>query len=94
MTDDIKGLVSPGAPAPPANTTTMSSKNSAQRMPPPEKPETIKTRSMVIAAFWCIIVLFGFPIWWQTTSIYRAKLPIEAMVDWANGKVSLANLNH
>lgn len=70
-------------------TTTMSSKDSIRRVPAPEKPETIKTRSKVIAAFWFVIIFFGFPIWWKTTSIYRARLPIEEMVDWADGKVCL-----
>jgi phosphatidylinositol glycan class S len=41
----------------------------------------------VIAAFWVVIIFLGFPIWWKTTSIYRAHLPIEEMVDWADGKV-------
>jgi hypothetical protein len=41
----------------------------------------------VIAAFWAVIIFLGFPIWWKTTSIYRAHLPIEEMVDWADGKV-------
>jgi len=60
-----------------------------QRVPPPEKPEAIRTRSKVIAAFWAVIIFLGFPIWWQTTSIYRARLPVDEMIDWANGKVVL-----
>ncbi|OJJ46893.1 hypothetical protein ASPZODRAFT_65435 [Penicilliopsis zonata CBS 506.65] len=68
-------------------TTTMSStKASAQRLPPPEKAEAVRTRTGVIAAFWLVIILFGFPIWWKTTSIYRARLPIQEMIDWADGK--------
>lgn len=62
-------------------------KPSAQRAPPPETPEAIHTRFRVIAAFWAVIILLGFPIWWKTTSIYRAHLPIEDMKDWADGKV-------
>lgn len=68
-------------------TTTMSSKTSAQRLPPPEKPETTRTRFKVIAAFWAVIIFLGLPIWWKTTSIYRAHLPFQEMVDWADGKV-------
>jgi phosphatidylinositol glycan class S len=64
----------------------MSSKASAQQLPPPEKPEAIRTRFTVIAAFWAVIIFLGFPIWWKTTSIYRAHLPVQEMVDWANGK--------
>lgn len=57
------------------------------RVPPPEKPEAVQTRFKVIAAFWAVIVFLGFPIWWKTTSVYRARLPFQEMVDWADGKV-------
>ncbi|KAJ5671528.1 hypothetical protein N7507_000655 [Penicillium longicatenatum] len=60
--------------------------SSAQRVPPPETPEATKTRFRVIAAFWAVIIFLGFPIWWKTTSIYRAHLPIQEMVDWDDGK--------
>lgn len=73
--------------AQPSNHPTMSSKASAQQLPPPEKPEAIRTRFGVIAAFWAVVIFLGFPIWWKTTSIYRAHLPVQEMVDWANGKV-------
>ncbi|GKZ17608.1 GPI transamidase component [Aspergillus brasiliensis] len=56
------------------------------RLPPPEKPEAIRTRFKVIAAFWAVIIFLGFPIWWKTTSIYRASLPVPDMIDWADGK--------
>ncbi|KAJ5669132.1 hypothetical protein N7462_010202 [Penicillium macrosclerotiorum] len=62
------------------------SKSGGQRVPPPETPEAIQTRFRVIAAFWAVIIFLGFPIWWKTTSIYRAHLPIQEMVDWADGK--------
>lgn len=67
-------------------TITMSSKTS-QRVPPPEKPEAIQTRFKVIAAFWAVIIFLGFPIWWKTTSVYRARLPFQEMVEWADDKV-------
>jgi hypothetical protein len=60
---------------------------SVKRAPPPETPAALQTRFRVIAAFWAVIIFLGFPIWWKTTSIYRASLPIEEMVDWADGKV-------
>lgn len=63
---------------------------SVNRAPPPETPAALQTRFRVIAAFWAVIIFFGFPIWWKTTSIYRASLPIAEMVDWADGKVRLA----
>lgn len=52
-----------------------------------EKPEAIWTRTKVILAFWAIIIFMGLPMWWKTTSIYRAKLPLEKMNEWAEGKV-------
>ncbi|KAL3433200.1 phosphatidylinositol-glycan biosynthesis class S protein [Aspergillus tetrazonus] len=64
----------------------MTSKLSASTLPPPEKPSAIQTRSKVVAAFWAVILFLGFPIWWKTTSIYRAELPIQEMLDWAGGK--------
>ncbi|KAJ5994315.1 hypothetical protein N7451_010039 [Penicillium sp. IBT 35674x] len=60
--------------------------SSAQRVPPSETPEATQTRFRVIAAFWAVIIFLGFPIWWKTTSIYRAHLPIQEMVDWDDGK--------
>ncbi|KAF9893594.1 GPI transamidase component [Aspergillus nanangensis] len=75
----------PGSSSTPTDTT-MSSKSSVQRLPPPEKPEAVWTRFKIIAAFWAVIVFLGFPIWWKTTSIYRARLPVQEMVEWADGK--------
>ncbi|KAJ5682044.1 uncharacterized protein N7477_001984 [Penicillium maclennaniae] len=66
-------------------TTASESTPIAQRIPP-ETPEAISTRFLVIATFWAVIIFLGFPIWWKTTSIYRAHLPIQEMVDWADGK--------
>ncbi|KAL2825469.1 phosphatidylinositol-glycan biosynthesis class S protein [Aspergillus cavernicola] len=66
--------------------TAMTSKPSASSLPPPEKPNAIQTRFGVVAAFWAVILFLGFPIWWKTTSIYRAELPIQEMLDWAGGK--------
>ncbi|ODH48412.1 hypothetical protein GX48_05504 [Paracoccidioides brasiliensis] len=60
---------------------------SAKRTLPAEKPEAIRTRTLVIASFWAIILFLGLPMWWKTTSIYRARLPLKEMKDWADGKV-------
>lgn len=68
---------------------TMTPSTPAKAAPSPEKPEAARTRFKVIAAFWAVIIFLGFPIWWKTTSIYRASLPIEDMSDWADGKVRL-----
>lgn len=58
------------------------------KMPPPEKPSDTRRRSYIILSFWLVIVLLGLPIWWKTTTIYRASLPIDDMLRWADGSVS------
>lgn len=59
----------------------------AKKQPPPEKPEALRLRIKVILSFWAVIVFLGLPVWWQTTSIYRARLPIQEMLDWSEGAV-------
>ncbi|KAK4201689.1 phosphatidylinositol-glycan biosynthesis class S protein [Triangularia verruculosa] len=57
-----------------------------RKLPPPEKPSDVRRRSHVILSFWLIVLLLGLPIWWRTTTIYRADLPLQDMLDWADGK--------
>lgn len=59
----------------------------SSKRPPPESDENIRVRSQVIFSFWAIVLLFGLPTWWWTTSIYRARLPLQEMHEWADGKV-------
>lgn len=54
--------------------------------PPPEKPSDITRRTYVVLSFWLVVLLLGLPFWWTTTSIYRANLPLEVMLRWADGK--------
>lgn len=54
--------------------------------PPPEKPSDIRRRSYIILSFWLLVLLLGLPIWWKTTTIYRADLPLDSMLQWADGK--------
>ncbi|KAI0400120.1 phosphatidylinositol-glycan biosynthesis class S protein [Xylaria palmicola] len=54
--------------------------------PPPEKPSHILRRSWIIASFWLLVLCLGLPIWWRTTTIYRASLPLDQMMSWADGK--------
>lgn len=60
---------------------------STMKEPPPEKPFDVRRRTVVVMSFWLIVILLGVPIWWQTTSIYRANLPLDGMLQWADGKV-------
>lgn len=55
--------------------------------PPPEKESDSRRRTSVILSFWLIVLLLGLPIWWKTTTIYRANLPLDGMLEWADGKV-------
>ncbi|KAI1463243.1 phosphatidylinositol-glycan biosynthesis class S protein [Daldinia caldariorum] len=59
---------------------------STPKQPPPEKPEDIRRRSYIVASFWFIVLFLGLPIWWKTTTIYRADLPLSQMMDWADGR--------
>ncbi|KAI1074857.1 phosphatidylinositol-glycan biosynthesis class S protein [Whalleya microplaca] len=68
------------------DTNTNSNTPAKRKPPPPEKPEDITRRSLVIASFWLIVLCLGLPIWWKTTAIYRANLPLSQMMDWADGK--------
>jgi hypothetical protein len=56
-------------------------------LPPPEKPSEVRQRSYVVLSFWLVVLLLGLPIWWKTTAIYRADLPLDSMLKWADGKV-------
>ncbi|KZM19909.1 attachment of GPI anchor to protein [Ascochyta rabiei] len=59
----------------------------AQISPPPEPKEGQWLRRAAILSFWAVIVLLGLPVWWKTTAIYRAELPLQDMTAWAEGKV-------
>jgi GPI-anchor transamidase subunit S len=59
------------------------------KRPPPERPQNVRLRTMVIASFWALILFVGLPMWWQTTSIHRAQLPLPEMIRWADGQVTL-----
>ncbi|KAL9006634.1 MAG: hypothetical protein Q9188_000594 [Gyalolechia gomerana] len=57
------------------------------RQPPPESRESIRVRQLVILSFWAIVVFLGLPIWFWTTSIRRARLPLQEMMGWAEGRL-------
>lgn len=67
-----------------------SSNITSSKEPPPEKPSDIRRRSLVILSFWMIVLCLGVPIWWNTTTIPRASLPMDEMMDWADGKVFIS----
>lgn len=68
---------------------------SLKKQPPPESSQSIRSRALVIFSFWAVVICLGLPTWWWTTSIHRARLPLEVMLEWADGKVEHHNLwNH
>ncbi|RPB11097.1 hypothetical protein P167DRAFT_606774 [Morchella conica CCBAS932] len=60
------------------------------KSPPPDTPENIRTRSFVILSFWIVVISVGIPLWWITTAIYRAPLPLKEMQSWADGRACRA----
>lgn len=72
--------------ADPQNSSAVSDGVPVRKQPPPEKASEVRRRSHVILSFWLIVLCLGLPIWWKTTTIYRAELPLQEMLDWADGK--------
>ncbi|GBC08692.1 hypothetical protein RclHR1_08300008 [Rhizophagus clarus] len=42
-----------------------------------------KIRRLIITSFY-IFILFGLPLWWKTTEVYRAQLPFAEIEEWSN----------
>ncbi|PHH75084.1 hypothetical protein CDD80_2635 [Ophiocordyceps camponoti-rufipedis] len=61
-------------------TTTTTTTTSSPKQPPPEKPSEAIKRFRIVLSFWFIVLVLGLPIWWRTTTIYRAKLPLDRML--------------
>jgi phosphatidylinositol glycan class S len=72
---------------PTENVAVASSPPPTTKEPPPQSQDGIRTSQLVILSFWAIVIFLGLPIWWKTTSIYRANLPLKAMTDLGNGKI-------
>lgn len=70
-----------------SNNSTAVPKTAVSHALPPEKKDAVWTRTKVILSFWAVIIFLGLPVWWKTTSIYRASLPLEEMMSWAEGRV-------
>ncbi|KAG9804798.1 hypothetical protein KCU68_g22297, partial [Aureobasidium melanogenum] len=49
----------------------------AKKQPPPESLQGVKTRRWIIFSFWAIVGLLGLPIWFATTTVPRAALPLD-----------------
>lgn len=60
-----------------------------RKQPPPESRQELKTRRWIIFCFWAVVAFFGLPVWYATTTVPRASLPLDSMNQWAEGQVSL-----
>ncbi|TQV98429.1 hypothetical protein V2A60_007829 [Cordyceps javanica] len=69
-----------------AAASSVAEKEKAYTPPPAEKPSETRRRSYIVWSYWLIVVFLGLPIWWQTTAIHRANLPLDGMMQWADGK--------
>ncbi|GAA6012999.1 hypothetical protein JCM10207_008408 [Rhodosporidiobolus poonsookiae] len=64
-------------PAPPATST------ASTPLLPSSPPVDSRTRRIVVAAFWAVVLL-GVPLWWKTTTLERRALPAARVQDWAS----------
>lgn len=79
--------MAPGSAAPAPSSPVAEGPSSELKLPPPEKPSDVRRRSYIVLSFWLVVIFLGLPIWWKTTTIYRANLPLDGMFEWAEGKV-------
>jgi len=59
----------------------------ARKTAPPETREAIWTRNLVVFSFWAVVIFLGLPVWLWTTSIHRANLPLQEMLEWSEMRV-------
>ncbi|GAA5860984.1 hypothetical protein JCM8547_007997 [Rhodosporidiobolus lusitaniae] len=51
---------------------------------PRSPPVDIRSRRIVVASFWAIVLL-GLPLWWKTTTLERRSLPVDRVRGWETG---------
>ena len=68
------------------------SPSSSSTAPPPEPTTAIRTRRLIILAFWAVVATLGLPHWIWTTSIHREELPVGEMGRWAEGEVCFCDV--
>ncbi|KAI1146031.1 phosphatidylinositol-glycan biosynthesis class S protein [Nemania diffusa] len=79
-------IIGPNEPSSSLTTGATGTTKTKLRPPPPEQQSHVFRRSLIIVSFWVLVVCLGIPIWWKTTTIYRANLPLSQMMNWADGK--------
>ncbi|GAB7353619.1 hypothetical protein MBLNU459_g4034t1 [Dothideomycetes sp. NU459] len=58
----------------------------AKKAPPPETQHEVQTRRWIIFCFWAVAAFLGLPVWYATTTVPRASLPLDSMNRWADGQ--------
>ncbi|KAF8470203.1 phosphatidylinositol-glycan biosynthesis class S protein [Kalaharituber pfeilii] len=48
--------------------------------------QELRIRGYILFSFWAVVIFLGVPLWYVTTSIYRAPLPLGQMTAWSEGK--------
>ncbi|KAI7831453.1 phosphatidylinositol-glycan biosynthesis class S protein [Gamsiella multidivaricata] len=46
-----------------------------------------RSRRFILFSVWAVVI-FGLPLWWKTTRVYRAELPFEDIEKWNEWKVT------
>jgi phosphatidylinositol glycan class S len=49
---------------------------------PVSPPVDVRSRRIVLASFWAVVLL-GLPLWWRTTTLERRTLPVERVRGWS-----------
>lgn len=93
LPEDKLPLATTGMRDPAATTDPAAMPAAVKESPDADTPENMRQRSLVVFSFWAVVLLLGLPLWWITTSIYRAPLPLQEMQSWANGRVRASVLS-
>lgn len=81
----------PAPPPAPFSSTAVTKKVEPSNLPQNEHTSALTraelhTRGHIVLSFWVVVLVLGLPLWYLTTSIYRAPLPLSQMTAWSEGK--------
>lgn len=79
-------MADPKPPLPATDTPKDIQPSPKKEFTPEQTPAELRQRGLIVWSFWVVVLLLGLPLWYLTTSIYRAPLPLGQMTAWAEGK--------